>query len=539
MAIGFHAHAFSTRRPRKSRIDRDFDCLRQRLCQRLYPETAQVLALYWLKTICGKGYQQTEWKRLDSLLQEAPPGGGVPTAAVTASIAALRGWIEQTRQMGAQRSLFAHPTAGSTRRVGPDTLVPYVFRLLNEWLPVEIARLLVDKPEERSEESGIPMLVTARAIERLLLREHLSRTTLESMLTPALLSPRLVYPADFEILQDVVLFLLGRTDAPPAPAKLPAVLLCVSPDSPFPLAYAEAVGRASLSAGPSGAEELHVPIPPSQAAELLKVDHLRITSAVVTMDGQLWLADRLQRAERDTILYRAAGRLRIDCSGEHARMVLPWHEVRWRWSGPVSFTDRLEMFGREWHISRWEQDGERTSLHLVFVASLPMAAIEAGAHARLRRSHPAAVDMAWAAMERALTASLARHSPEPVEQLRRNELIPLGRALLGLVESATNRRLRKTDAIETRVQGIRYLSADLLPEYGQVPWRVLPEAVRKILLADCAHRPGAALFREVFEGLPESWGTRGPAEWWPAGSLKRLLNGRALRSGTNSPSRAA
>src|SRR5262249_49002999 len=153
-----------------------------------------------------------------------------------------------------------------------------ICRLLNEWLPREIARLLVDEPgmslETPSiEPADIPASVTARAIERLLVREHLSAATLEALLSPSLLSPRFAYPADVELLQDVVLFLLRRTEAPELPV-LPAMLLRVAPDSPIAAGHAEAVERAFLAQG-TNPDELYVPIAPEQAFQLLRQDRVR------------------------------------------------------------------------------------------------------------------------------------------------------------------------------------------------------------------------------------------------------------------------
>ena len=502
--MSLHTWAFSMGRTQVARVRRDFDCLMERMHRRLYPETVHVLAFYWLKTIGLQRYQPAEWDALDQLLQEAAAGQSISVPQAVQCIADLREWIPQFRHGNGQPS--RQPMTEPTREVNSNALPLYLFRLLNEWLPVEVAHLLVSEPPERSDESGNPVIVVARAIERLLLREHLSRATQESMLLPGLLSPRFVYPADFEILQDVLLFVLGRTGAS-APAKLPAALLWVAADAPLSLAYSDAVRAAILTAGPS---ELHVPIPPSQATELVKKDHVRITSALVTSDGQLWHADRLQRDEQDSIIYRPAGQLRIDYSRDHARMTLPWPESRQRWSGTVSFSNRLEVFGHAWHISHWEQDSERTLLHLEFVDSLPMTAIEPGAKDRLRRSHPAAIDMAWAALERALAASMIQRNLEPVEQLRRAELVPLGRALFGLAETLMTRRLRTLDGIDRRLKGIRYLSAELLPVYGPVPWRILPEAVRRILLGAGIYGSVADLLHEVFEGLPEGQADRVP-----------------------------
>jgi len=498
---------FSLSMPRASRVERDFDCLLERMRQRLYPESMQVLTSYWLRTIRAEDYQQTEWSALDRALQQTIAGDRTLTARAVHTIASLRDWIQTIRHIHHQPS--PRSSFGPARQVSSDSLVPYLFRLLNEWLPVEVAHLLVED-DERFNEPGIPVAVVARAIERLLAREHLSPATLESMLLPGILSPRLVYPADTEILQDVILFLLGRTNAP-APAKLPAALMCVAPDAPLSLAYADAVTGAVLTAGSSGAAELRVSIPRSQAIELLKTDHVRITSAVVTMDGQLWQADKLQRGERDFIVYRPAGRLRIDYSADHALMVLPWPETREHWTGSVSFSGRLEMFGREWRISHWEQIAEGALLHLEFVAPLPLAALAPGAETRLFRSHPAEIDMAWTALERALAASFDRRSLEPMEQLHRAELAPLGRALFGLAESVITRRSRSTDVMDTRLEGIRYLSAALFPIYGPIPWRILPAAVRKTLIANRMYHPFAHRFHEVFEGLPEGWGESGAA----------------------------
>ena len=107
-----------------------------------------------------------------------------------------------------------------------ERLTAFIVRLLNEWLPAEVARLLIDESESAAiQDSGIPVQAIGSAIERLLVREHLSRGTLEMLLEPELLSPEYVYPADLEILRDVVLSMLGRTAAP-IPSVMPATLLC-------------------------------------------------------------------------------------------------------------------------------------------------------------------------------------------------------------------------------------------------------------------------------------------------------------------------
>jgi hypothetical protein len=382
-----------------------------------------------------------------------------------------------------------------------EWLAPYIGRLLNEWLPVEVARLLVNESESTVPQYGIPVLTIGRALERLLVRERLSPQTLEMLLHPELLSPQYVYPADAEILRDVVLSLLGRIWVPP-PSVMPATLLCVAPGSPLPADYREAVRRAFLVSRPGG-EEVHVPIPPAQALDILKGDRVRIGSIVVTMDGRWWESKDLECGEQHSVVYLPMGRLRIDYSADHARLEMPWPESRLRWSGFVHFRDTFEIFGREWHVSQWEEDAEGTRLHLVFSRTLTMLEIAPAAGTEFRRSRPASVDMAWAALENALTNSIIEKSREPIERLYHSDLIPLGRAIFGLTESVMSRRLQERETIETQLRAIRYLTAQVSSVYGRVPWRILPAPVRATFPRVRSYPVLLELLNQVFDELPE------------------------------------
>ena len=123
-----------------SEIQQDFDCLLERMRHRLYLETTPVLAFYWLRTICEKGYQEPEWTALDHLLRQADQS--VSSDQAFQSISDLREWIQQTRHRNPPPSIRSVSRGEQTREVNSDALVPYVFRLLNEWLPVEAANLL-------------------------------------------------------------------------------------------------------------------------------------------------------------------------------------------------------------------------------------------------------------------------------------------------------------------------------------------------------------------------------------------------------------
>src|SRR5437660_1742816 len=152
-----------------SRVRTDFNALCERMERRLYPETTQALALYWLKTLWNKGYTRDEWRRLDDLLEErlaSDPGPDCRRQAFTE----LRTWIGDACHEAGQTSQGNGHSALEPQRspLDAEALVPYVVRLMNEWLPVELARLLIADEEAGEEpDSGIPAVATGRALERL------------------------------------------------------------------------------------------------------------------------------------------------------------------------------------------------------------------------------------------------------------------------------------------------------------------------------------------------------------------------------------
>jgi hypothetical protein len=476
----------------------DLEALLTRMRQRQYPETIPVLASYWLKTVYESGHQRGWWKELNEHLKRVLRQQPLDTPSRDALIE-LQNWIQQQGPLAGKISETSPPRPEPFRaNLSPEWLAPYIGRLLNEWLPAEVASLLVDERESAvAPDVGIPVLAVGRALERLLVRERLSPGTLEMFLQPEL-SPQYVYPADAEMLQDVVLALLGRTWAPPSPV-MPATVLGVAAESPLVGNFREAVRDASFIQC-HGSEEIHVPVA-GQALEILKGAPLRIASIMVTMDGRWWEPKNLQVGEQRSAVYKPGGRLRIDYSAEHAKLVVPWPETQLCWSGDVHFRGPFEIFGREWHAASWETDWERTSLNLVFSRVLPTAEIHP-ADAGFRRSHPASVDIAWAALESALATSVAQRSRDPIEHLFRSEFIPLGRAILGLAESMNNRRLPKRETIEMQIRGVHYLQTGVSSVYGKVPWRIIPAAVQATFLNRCADPALLDLLNQVFDGFP-------------------------------------
>jgi len=479
------------------RVQREFYDLAQRAKQRLYPETIPVLASYWLKTVYWSGYSHAEWRALDKLLGTTALSGMPAAEPWRQAVADIRSWIKESSELTPKETRDDWRASLARRSsLSPDAVAAYTIRLLNEWLPLEAARLLV--PER---EAGIPVLTIGRALERLLLRDRLSLPTLEALLNPALLSARFAYPADLEILRDVVLFLLGRTSAP-APATLPAILLATTPDARLFEDYAQYVAQAYFVRR-GEREELHVPISPDQAIHVLAEAPARIGSVVVSADGRCWEPVNLQRGDQNIIIYQSRGRLRMDYSADHVRLRVPWPDARRNLSGAMNFPQPVEIFGRQWTTNAWERDATGTWLTLVFARTIPITAVASPAAESLRRSGLASADLAWAELETALAAAAAQNEWKPIEQLHREELIPLGRAVFGLMQSLLSRRNRTVDNIESHLKRIRFLQSGSKASYGLIPWRILPKNVRNILMAAHIYPNVLELLRQVFAGLPE------------------------------------
>jgi hypothetical protein len=459
-----------------------------------------VLASYWLKTVYWSGYARDEWRELDRLLKRHLTGDSPISESCRQALTDIRSWIRSSGHESGKPEL-PDPRLGLVFRptLGSETLAPYTIRLLNTWLPQEVARMLVFEPQPPdSEAAGVPVLAIGKALERLLLRERLAPATLEALLDPQLASPRFLYPADLEMLRDVVLFLLGQT-ASISPAVLPATFLGTPRDASLSGDSPEAINNAQLVDGPEG-QELHIPIKPDLLMQILKEAPVGIGSLVVTADGRCWEAAQIQGGAEDILVYRPHGRPRIDYSADHARLRVPWSEPHPSWSGRVHFPNELEVFGRFWKVAQWENDGAHSWLHLVFARAVPVTMVPSAAPPDLRRCAPASTDLAWAELETALAAALARNQWDPIEHLRREDLIPLGRALFSLAQSAVSRST--VDAIQSGLRRIHFALGALDPSYGLIPWRILPLAVRKRLQRSRLYPAVLELLQQVFSGLP-------------------------------------
>jgi len=174
-------------------VEGDLEALLARMRQRLYPETLPVLGFYWLKTVKASGYRRRQWTKLNRLLKRAL-GEQLLDGPSRQAIADLQTWIQQMVLVSGRP---ARPKPPQPERIyltlSSDLLQPYINRLLNEWLPVEVDRLL-GRASSLPSNGAVPPLVTGRALEGLLVRERLSPRALEMLLQPEPFSPTLRLP---------------------------------------------------------------------------------------------------------------------------------------------------------------------------------------------------------------------------------------------------------------------------------------------------------------------------------------------------------
>jgi hypothetical protein len=509
------------------RVEDDVKALLARMRQRQYPETIPALASFWLKTVYTRGYAQRQWKELNHHLKAAL-GVGPPDGPSREAIREIQNWIEETIILTGQTPECPPPLLEPVRPgLHSERLAPYIVRLLNEWVPLEVARILLKESESEVQYSGIPVLTFGSALERLLVREHLSRGTVGMLMESGGISPEYIYPPDLEILRDVALSLLNRTRAP-APSVMPAAPLCLFPQSHLRLDSSAAL-RNAFVVRRVWSEEVRVPIAPEQAREMLKSERVRIGSIIVTMDGRWWEAENLESGEQCCVVYRPGGRLRIDYSGGYARLKVPWPEKLLRWSGNCDF-NRFRIFGREWRVTKCEVDGERSWLHLGLFRVLPVSEMIPGAARGPWQLRPASVDMAWTALGSALASSLVHKNGEPVAQLRHADLIPLGRGVMVFAQSLMSWRPQTCEAIESQLRALRDLQSPVLPAYGRIPWRILPRQARARLLKIRRCPAVLELLNEVVEGLPDAL-----VQSQDQDGSARLLAGRARNASMTAP----
>ena len=100
-----------------------------------------------------------------------------------------------------------------------------------------------------------------------------------------------------------------------------------------------------------------------------------------------------------------------------------------------------------------------------------------------------------------------------------------------------NRSMRTPEAVQSRFAAVAYRAAELRDSHGLIPWRILPQPARDILLESSLDL-SKPLF-EVFAGVPETSGESGLSVARSSRLLTRLWNRLAIAPGHHPPRRVA
>src|SRR5258708_4457235 len=124
--------------------DAAVDTLLLRVRQRWYPETLPVLASCWLKTICSSGHNRPWWVLLNESLDRRLHDERLETLSRDVLLS-VRSWTERAALNGAEVPSTQQQIEPPFRPIPPERLAPYIGRLLNEWLPAQVASLLIEE----------------------------------------------------------------------------------------------------------------------------------------------------------------------------------------------------------------------------------------------------------------------------------------------------------------------------------------------------------------------------------------------------------
>ena len=127
-------------------------------------------------------------------------------------------------------------------------------------------------------------------------------------------------------------------------------------------------------------------------------------------------------------------------------------------------------------------------------------------HVRPHHLRPASVEMAWFEVEQALATGMS----DSIDQLHREDLIPLAHALERLSHCLLRPWPPSREDVERSLISVRYLHGAVAPVYGRIPWRVLSAAAQTALLKRREDAALANLFSETFDGAPPAARTSPP-----------------------------
>ena len=373
----------------EKRVREDLSFLLERARSRSYPETINVLVFYWLMTI-RESYTADHWPILKAKIQRLLGPKNSLAYRETRALEQAEEWVAATgpsKRGSARRNLAP---AFTSAQLAPPGFVSQAFleMLFHDWLPERIlakyGRRMVPgdwESENWYEEIALCLeeilrpqvtfadVETIRAMEKLQKRnpapvEHIlewrrrRQAGLESLVTVPLHDAGAVDPKQREILNDVILYLLGVASAAPATAAGYGWFFPAPIGESLPPDAAAQVSEYPLPPEYASASTLFMPFKKwtglPQPGDRLKP--LSIHSALLTPDGRVWEAHHLEQAAGATpgVVYCAAGKIDVKATAQGFLLRVP--VVSWPDEISAQFSQQhdLELYGGRWHMKQFE-----------------------------------------------------------------------------------------------------------------------------------------------------------------------------------------
>ena len=378
----------------EKRVREDLESLRERARRRNYPETMSVLTFYWLQTV-REAYTLEHWPILQEEIRKVVHSRGYVSSNEVLALEQASEWIAGTlpsKRTRIRRENMAPPF--SSERLAPPDFVSQEFleNLLNRWLPERVlerygTRLIAGdwSSENAYQEIALcledllrrfavfPDTELVQAFDEIQNRppapaedvahwRQRRQAGLESLVRVPLRDASAVDPKIREILNDVVLYLLGLPSPPPSTSE--AGYACLFP-MPFgadlPADLPEQVCQYPLPLSYRRASTLFIPLkrwagpPPDDSNGALS-----IRSTLLTPDGRVWEAHHMEQEAGSPpgITYRPIGRLDTIPTTRGRFLRVPMASWPEEISPEVSRAIDLVLFHRRWHMKCLEGASE-------------------------------------------------------------------------------------------------------------------------------------------------------------------------------------
>ena len=375
----------------EKQVRQDLESLRQRARRRRYPETMSVVVFYWLQTI-REAYNAEHWPILQEEMQKVVHSNGALSHNEARALEQASEWIALT-QPSCRRSIRRENMAPpfSSERLAPPDFVSRDFleKLLNKWLPERVlerygTRLIPGDwnsanayeeialcLEDLLTRSAIfPDTVTVQAYDKIQNRRptlpedvaqwrQKRQAALEALVRVPLHDASAVDPKVREILNDVILYLLGVPSMPPAVSEAGYAWLFPRPlGANLPVDLSEQVCEYPLPSSYQSTSTLFIPLrrwagPPRSDDS---VSALSIRSTLLTPDGRVWEAHHMEQEAGSPpgITYRATGM--IDAvPTTHGRLLrVPISSWPGEITPQVSRAMDLDLYHRHWQMQHIE-----------------------------------------------------------------------------------------------------------------------------------------------------------------------------------------